>query len=163
MREAKAHAFQTELASTSNGSRVYVNDDIRQIMATVVQAPILTANFLAATGKIQATTTYHAIRATWDLENAVRAACYLRVDNIRMVLNRLSAPGNHNWKEQFRMHNPIPGARWNTEIQGQPFHLLNVAQIFPADYGIPELSRDVQDYNNLLSGISKRLPPAFIR
>ena len=87
----------------------------------------------------------------------------MRVDNIRAVLNRLAGPGNQKWKEQFRRFSPIPGARCSSEIPGQTFVLQNADQIFPVEYGVPQLLRDVQDYNNLLSRISKRLPPAFIR
>ena len=130
---------------------------MRQVLATVVHLPILTANFLNAVGKITSNTTYQAVRMPWDLEDANVVSCNIRAWNLRTIVTRLSEQGNEEWKRRIYDLNSIPGARWQAGL-GQVLLLQNHDAIMPMDYSVTNLAYDIQCYNNILARVGNRLP-----
>lgn len=154
-----AQQIQVEMQNADEiFQRIFISDEVREIMHTVAEVPSLISLILDSMGKIETSNgVYHsgfALQPSPDSSDAVEfSVLCLTPLNIRATVATLANPETPLADRQFYMqHNSIPGAHVTANL------LMNPDEIYPAEYGATQLQQDVHAYKNLITRIQARLP-----
>lgn len=152
-----AQQIQAEVVFQPALRRIFINDEMREILQTIMEVPSLVSLVLSSIGKIESNgKVYHLGYA----ENPAGAADILEYstvcpnpDNLRDIIDTLSNAGTPlAERQEYHRYNSIPGVH---VVDG---FVTNADQVYPLNYGANELRADVHAYKNLLTRIQPRLP-----
>lgn len=154
-----AQNIQSEPRNSEPFVRIQINDDIRELIHSIVETVGLFSIVLDSIGKIETNdSVYHMGIVTAPAEPLdIVDHCSLTIlpNNIRTYVETFgNAQTPPNILAHLVQHCSVPGAF----IQANNNVLLNGDQIYPAVYGFAELQADIHAYKNLITRIQSRLP-----
>lgn len=153
-----AQSIQVEPASLGGALHyIQIPDEHRELIRTVTEVPTTIVIILDSIGKLETDkNVYHSGITNAPVE-ADRLCEYWNLvqtpDNIRESLLYLADAANPvAHRNDYIMHNSIPGALFEEGI------LINADQVWPEDYGFPQLQADIHDYKTMITRAQVRLP-----
>jgi hypothetical protein len=157
-RVCEARFSQSEVQSYPLRNLVYFSEETRQILATVSQVPIATSSILSAIGRVEGSTVWHSYLPDVELTDATICAVFMSPKNIREIMSHINVDATPlAFRQEFRQLCSVPGIYWSAD-----FRILNIDDVWPADYSADQLRTDVHAYVNLLTRVSSHLPRRII-